>query len=85
MSEASRIIAQATVYVDRGWAVIPLHEGRILPIEREWPTRLCRSRTEVEAIWSLYPGANIGIVTGRASGIWVLDIDPDNGGSLALA
>lgn len=34
--------------------------------------------------WSLWPDANIGIVTGAASGIWALDIDPDKGGDLSL-
>lgn len=81
----SEIVSQAYLYVDRGWSVIPLHESRILPIEREWQINARRTRTDVDAAWSLYPGANIGVVTGRVSGCWVLDIDPDNGGSVALA
>lgn len=79
------MVTQAGAYVDRGWSVIPLREGGMLPVEREWQNRGRRTRAEVEAAWSLYPGANIGIVTGRVSGLWVLDIDPDNGGSAALA
>lgn len=38
----------------------------------------------IQIWWSLWPDANIGIVTGAPSGIWVLDIDPDKGGDLSL-
>jgi Bifunctional DNA primase/polymerase, N-terminal len=35
---------------------------------------------EIKSFWSKWPDANIGIATGRASGIAVIDIDPRNGG-----
>lgn len=34
----------------------------------------------IDQWWAMYPDANIGIATGRASGIVVVDIDPDKGG-----
>src|SRR5262249_18069904 len=37
-------------------------------------------RGEIESFWSKWPDANIGIATGRASGIAVIDVDPRNGG-----
>ncbi len=40
---------------------------------------------QVEAWWKRYPNANIGIATGMASGITVLDIDSDHGGSDSFA
>ena len=43
------------------------------------------SEDEVEESWGRWPSANIGIVTGRVSGIVVLDVDPRSGGGLALA
>src|SRR5262249_8595679 len=39
-----------------------------------------RDPTEIERFWSKWPDANIGIATGPASGIAVIDIDPRNGG-----
>src|SRR5215831_5075246 len=39
-----------------------------------------RDRGEIESFWSKWPDANIGIATGGASGIAVIDIDPRNGG-----
>lgn len=34
--------------------------------------------------WARWPSANIGLVTGAASGLVVLDIDPRHGGDLSL-
>src|SRR5690606_7034194 len=34
----------------------------------------------IDQWWAMYPDANIGIATGRVSGIVVIDIDPDKGG-----
>jgi putative DNA primase/helicase len=39
-----------------------------------------RDPAEIESFWAKWPDANIGIATGRASGIAVIDIDPRNGG-----
>jgi len=75
----------ACLYAARGWAVIPIRAGAKVPIERDWPNRGRRTAPEVLAAWQLYPDANVGIVTGQVSGMWVLDIDPANGGTQALA
>ncbi len=39
---------------------------------------------EVTEWWRRWPDANVGIVTGRVSGIVVLDVDPRSGGGPAL-
>ena len=39
-----------------------------------------RDRAAIESFWARWPDANIGIATGRASGIVVIDVDPRNGG-----
>lgn len=65
--------------------MIPVRAGAKMPIERDWPNQGRRTAAEVRAAWELYPDANVGIVTGRVSGFWVLDVDPQNGGMAALA
>lgn len=94
----------AQAYIERGWAVVPLHDvlggscscgsadprhaykqGGKHPLEAGWQNRGIRSAAGVRDAWARRPGANLGIVTGRASGIWVLDVDPDNGGDKQLA
>lgn len=41
-------------------------------------------RVRVRAWWRRWPDSNIGIVTGRVSGLAVLDVDPRSGGDRAL-
>ncbi len=42
------------------------------------------TEADVEAWWRRWPEANIGVVTGRVSGVVVLDVDPRNGGDRSL-
>ena len=95
------IASMATAYVRRGWKVIQLHdvtaghcscrEGRECespgkhPIARAWQTAFIDSVDGVAQAWGGRPTANVGIVTGPASGIWVLDVDPGHGGHERLA
>ncbi len=72
-------------YVDRGWALIPVHPGSKVPIEKDWPARLARTRAEVDRMLARWEGCNLGLATGVASGVWVLDIDPQSGGDIKMA
>lgn len=72
-------------YAARGWAVIPVAPMSRKPIESGWPGRLYRTADEIDAMLARHPACNIGIVTGAASGIWVLDVDPQSGGDRQAA
>src|SRR5688572_11141260 len=43
-----------------------------------------RDPDRIRAWWSRWPDANIAVATGTAAGIWVLDVDPANGGLESL-
>ena len=60
-------------------------QGGKHPLHAGWQNGGLRSAAAVADQWARRPGANVGIVTGRASGLWVLDVDPDNGGDAKLA
>ncbi len=64
----------------RGLHVFPVAPGTKVPVKG---THGCRSATRdldvVRAWWAKWPGANIGLATGRASGVWVLDLDVPEG------
>jgi len=91
----------ALLYLERGWAVLPLHRvdqdclcscsspkcqsaGKH-PLLPHGLKDASRDISDVRVWWNRWPHANVGVVTGHASGFWVLDIDPRNGGDDSLA
>lgn len=55
------------------------------PIWEQWQSgRWLSSAPEVYGAWASRPTANVGIVTGPDSGIWVLDVDPLHDGHKRL-
>lgn len=50
------------------------------PLLDDWPNQASSSGADIQAWWDARPDANVGIVTGSGSGLWVLDVDPDKGG-----
>lgn len=91
----------AAAYVTRGWKVIQLYDvttgacscykGQYCPspgkhpVRDAWQVNYLSTAPEVYAAWSARPLANVGVVTGAVSGIWVLDVDPKHGGHERLA
>ena len=86
---------QALRYARRGWRVLPLHTandgqcscaaGQSCDHPGKHPRTpngvkdATTDRTIIKAWWNRWPDANIGIATGRASGIFVLDVDGNVG------
>lgn len=76
----------ALEYLARHWSVIPLLPRGKRPAIR-WQTyqRARPTEQDVHAWFSRWPDANVGIVTGRVSGLVVFDVDPAHGGEQSLA
>lgn len=61
--------------VSLGFSVIPLRQDAKLPLVKAWQ-RLASSELEVITHWSRqWPNGNIGVATGEASGVAVIDLD----------
>ena len=91
----------ALAFADMGWKVIPLHgvgAGRCScgqskchpgkhPRIKAWTTRATTDPDKITEWWERWPDGNIGIATGRESGIVVLDVDvgPGKDGMASLA
>ena len=71
----STMLHHAASLASRGWAIFPL-SGKVPAIK---DGRGCLDATsdaaQVADWWREYPHAGIGLATGKASGVWVLDID----------
>lgn len=100
MPATSTLLDAAQLYAARGWRVVPLHTplgkgacscGRTPcpspgkhPRSDSWPQQASQDTRVLAGWWQQWPDANIGIVTGSASRLAVLDCDPRNGGDVAL-
>jgi hypothetical protein len=87
-------------YAALGWAVVPMHSpvnGACSCHDAACKSPAKHPRTmhgvhdastdpEVIDRWfRMWPGSNIGIATGKVSGLIILDVDPRNGGGDSLA
>lgn len=94
-------ISASLYCISRGWAVIPLHYpvgdscscklgplcGNVgkHPIPYNGSTAGTTDPEQIKKWWSQWPNANIGIVTGKISNLFVVDVDPRHDGDATLA
>ena len=71
----------ALTYGRRGWHVFPVKRGNKIPLVKDWPNRATTTEETIHEWWEKEPQANIGIITGKLSGLVVIDIDPHKGGN----
>jgi hypothetical protein len=76
----------AHAYAARGWSVIPIEPRGKRPLVAwlEFQERRAE-RDEIDAWYRHWPDANVGVVTGRVSGIVVIDVDAKHGGFESLS
>ncbi len=71
-------------YAEMGWYVFPLKPNEKVPIIKAWNKQATIDLDKIRQWWSKWPDANIGILTGKKSGLFVVDIDPKNGGDESI-
>jgi biotin operon repressor len=75
----------AIEFADSGLRIFPITPKQKAPaLLNSWPTRATDDKDQITAWWNKWPEANIGILTGKKSGIFVVDIDPKNGGDESI-
>lgn len=80
----SAMLEAALALAARGFAVHPLRARAKVPLLPEWPNQGSDAPARIREWWSRWPNANIGIVTGAPSGVWVFDLDTDHERAWAL-
>lgn len=79
------VLSAARQYLTYGWSVLPLRaRGKRPLVHWEALQKAPPTTAEVEAWFRRWRDANLGIVTGKASGLVVLDVDPNHGGNETL-
>jgi replicative DNA helicase len=70
----------ALTYAARGWRVIPIPQGLKYPKGYDaWQQTATTDTAQITAWWTTNPDHGVGVVTGAASGVWVLDVDVADG------
>jgi hypothetical protein len=64
---------------ERGWRVFPCRARDKTPLVREWQHIATTAEKQIRTWYEQLSGCNWGIATGRASGLWVLDVDGTKG------
>ncbi len=78
-------VEAALGYLHRGWSVVPVQALGKRPLVRWEPFQHhCPEETAIEGWFRRWPDANVAIVTGKVSGLVVLDVDPQHGGDDSL-
>jgi Bifunctional DNA primase/polymerase, N-terminal len=72
------LLKAAQRYGSLGWQVFPVKPRGKVPIIKGGFKAASVSPAQIEAWWGKWPNANIGVATGFASGLLVIDLDgPD--------
>lgn len=75
LNQRTRIHQAALAYAKKGTPVFPCKPGGKKPLINDWPNKATTDPRKVNTWWDRWPEANIGIPTGRRSGLLVLDED----------
>jgi len=71
-------------YAEKGWPVFPLRPRGKKPLTDHGFKDATTSPDLISNWWRRWPAANVGVATGRASQLLVIDVDPRNGGDETL-
>lgn len=72
-------LEHALAYAARRWRVVPIIPGQKRPPIDAWQTAATTDQQTIRQWWARWPDHGVGIATGTSSGLFVLDVDVDNG------
>ena len=66
--------------IEKNFKLIPIKAREKKPAIKDWQTEATNEIAKIKKWLSQFPDMNVGIVTGKASNIFIVDIDQKNGG-----
>jgi hypothetical protein len=78
------LLKAALAYARRGVPVFPCEPGAKRPLTRNGYWDATKDPHAIGRWWRRWPSANVAVPTGNKSGVVVLDVDPNAGGSESL-
>ena len=82
--EFADTLQAALTYASWGWYIMPIRTGQKRPAINDWPNEASIDEARIRSWWEAYTVGgvlpNVGLLTGKKSGVVVLDVDPRNGG-----
>ena len=78
-----RLLA-AKCYAKLGWKVFPIKPNGKTPAIKGWQQNASTESEQLQKWFSGVSAHNVGVLTGRPSGFFVVDVDPRNRGHLSL-
>jgi hypothetical protein len=76
MTIALKMLDAALAYAQRGWRIVPLKpRSKFPPLMKDWPNQASTDSDVIRSWFRRWPDMNIGIATGRRSGLVVVDVD----------
>ncbi|MBI9017417.1 MAG: DUF3987 domain-containing protein [Phycisphaerae bacterium] len=76
MSE-NKLLNAALLYIKRGWHILPLQPCGKKPLTPHGCKDATTDEQQIRQWWQRWPDANIGLLCGPKSGVYVVDIDND--------
>lgn len=65
-------------YIDLKFYLFPLFSNDKKPAIADWGEQCSNNMEELTAVYNSHPNLNLAIVTGRKSGLFVIDVDNKN-------
>lgn len=76
MPSANKLLSSALWYATHlGWHLFPVEPAGKKPLLKAWQKQATSMPETLRKWWAEWPSAGIGLATGEASGVWVLDVD----------
>lgn len=79
MSGHNELLEAALAYTQKGWPVFPCKAREKAPLTPHGFKDATTDQATIRHWWMEHPAANIGVATGRASGVVVIDVDGPEG------